>query len=58
MNAYRILFTVITGDCKVVGIFSNKVNALTFINKFQNDFTSELRIDEVYSDLFPAKGGS
>lgn len=58
MKAYRLYFTVITGDCKVVGIFSNKVNALTFINEFQHNFTSELRIDEIYSDLFPTKGGS
>ena len=52
MNAYRIYFAVITGDGKMVGIFKDKANAIKYINEFQKIFTSELRINEIYTDIF------
>jgi hypothetical protein len=58
MNAYRMLFSVVTGDGKIVGIFSYKVNAITFIENNQPRFTSELRINEIYTDFIQYKGGS
>lgn len=58
MNAYRMYFSVVTGDGKIVGLFSNKVNAITFIKNNQSHFTSELRINEIYTDFIEYKGGS
>ena len=52
MNAYRMYFSVVTGDGKIVGLFSNKVNAITFIKNNQLHFTSELRINEIYTDFY------
>lgn len=52
MNAYKIYFTVMTGDGKIVGIFKDKANAIKYINEFQRIFTSDLRINEIYTDIF------
>lgn len=58
MNAYKMYFGVITGDGKLVGIFSNKVNAQTFVDNRPPIFTSELRITEIYTDLLTQKEGA
>lgn len=55
MKAYRMYFGVTTGDGKLVGIFSNRVNAQTFIDNSPPIFTSELRITEIYTDLLTTK---
>lgn len=58
MNAYKMYFGVITGDGKLVGIFSSKINAQTFIDNRPPIFTSELRITEIYTDLLTQKEGA
>ena len=55
MKAYRMYFGVTTGDGKLVGIFSNRVNAQTFVDNSPPIFTSELRITEIYTDLLTQK---
>ena len=44
-------YAVITGDGKIVGIFSTIAMAENFIKGFQGDFTSELRYYKIYTDF-------
>jgi hypothetical protein len=44
-------FAVITGDCKIVGIFSSIDMAEDFIAIYQVNFSSELRYYKIYTDF-------
>ena len=44
-------FAVITGDCKIVGIFSSVDKAKDFITIYQVNFSSELRYYKIYTDF-------
>ena len=44
-------YVVITGDGKIVGIFSTIDTADQFIEEFQTDFTSELRYYIIRTDF-------
>lgn len=44
-------FAVVTGDGKIVGIFSTIDMAEDFITIYQANFTSELRYYKIYTDF-------
>lgn len=45
------LYAVITGDGKLVGLFSTNERAEDFIKYYQKNFTSELRWYEIHTDI-------